>query len=109
MNSQPEIIIIPFGYNFYSPSYVVRVYENARPVSNTGNSGFSGLGGGDVNRSPQYNSNLGYDTAPRSSPAYQNSAPVSSGAGNAAAASGPAAGGRTGDTGGSRNSGGRGK
>ena len=99
----------PFGYNYYSPSYVVRVYENARPVSNAGNSGFSGSGGGGVNRSPQYNSNLGYDTAPRSSAVYQNSAPVSSGAGNAAAVSAPAAGGRTGDSGGSHNSGGRGR
>jgi len=90
----------PFGYNYYSPAYVVRVYENARPVNNVGNSGFGGMGG--IDRSPQYNSNLGYNTAPRSSPAYQNSAPVSSGAGNAAA---PAPVGRTGDAGGSRNSG----
>jgi len=95
----------PFGYNYYSPVYVERLYEVTRPSYNGG--GLS-AGGMDMNRSPQYNPSLGYDTASRSSAAYQSAAPTSSGAssGNAAAASAP---GRTGDTGGSHNSGGRGK
>jgi len=93
----------PFGYNYYSPSYVVRVYESARPVTNTVNmGGYSGFNGGG---SPQYNSNLGYNTAPRSAPAYQSSAP----AGNAASVSAPAAGGRGADSGGGHSSGGRGR
>ncbi|MEO8132092.1 MAG: hypothetical protein ABI822_33660 [Bryobacteraceae bacterium] len=98
----------PFGYNYYSPSYVVRVYESIRPVTNAVNMGGGGFGGG-IDRSPQYNSNLGYNTATRSSPGYSAPAAVSSGAGNAAAASAPAAGGRGADTGGGRSSGGRGR
>ena len=98
----------PFGYNYYSPGYVVRVYENVRAVSYGGNSGFTGSGG-DANRSPQYNSNLGYDTSSRSSAVYRNAAPAASSQGNAAAVSAPATGGRAGDSGGSRSSGGRGK
>jgi hypothetical protein len=90
----------PFGYNYYSPAYVDRIYESARPAPNYG-------GGLNAGHSPNYNPSLGYDTGSRSSAAYQNAAPVSSsGAGNAAAA---APSGRSGDSGGTHNSGGRGK
>jgi hypothetical protein len=93
----------PFGYNYYSPAYVVRIYEAARPASYAGNNN----GVGTVNHSPQYNSNPGYDTAQRSSPVSRSPAPSYSGGGNAAASAPAPA--RTGDTGGSHNSGGRGR
>jgi len=104
----------PFGYNFYSPAYVTRVYEVARPTPAVGgSSGFSG--GGMGQQGPTYNPDYGYNTASRGSTGYQSvaSSPVSAGPGNSAAAAPPAGGGggggRSGDSGGSHNSGGRGR
>src|SRR4051794_18927388 len=91
----------PFGYDYYSPGYVTRVYEVRVPPSTSG----SGFGG--TNQSPQYNPNLGYDTASRGTGSYQTSAPSYSGPSTAATSSAPA---HTGDAGGSHNAGGgRGK
>ncbi len=84
----------PFGYNYYSPGYVMRVYQSRMPVNmnnnNAGNSGFA--------NSPRYNSDLGYNTAPRSVSA----APSYSGPGNSAASAPAASAGRSSDAGSSR-------
>jgi hypothetical protein len=92
----------PFGYNYYSPGYVTRVYESVRP-SRLDNSAFVGAGMA-PGSSPGYNASLGYNTASRGQAVSMS---PSSGSGNAAAAApAPSGAGRSGgDAGGSHGSG----
>ena len=97
----------PFGFNFYSPMYVNRIYDNVLQVNNGAgygqNNGFSG-----GMTSPQVNPNLGYETMSRGGQS-QSSAPSYSGPGNAAAPAPAPAAAQSGDRGGTQNSGGRGR
>jgi hypothetical protein len=96
----------PFGYGYYAPNTIYRVYERPNPSIVAGNGGGYGGGGGGAS----YNSNLGYSTVSRSNNASYSNTSVSSSA--PAAASSASSGARGGDTGGARDtgsSGGRGK
>jgi hypothetical protein len=77
------ILYSPWGFPYYSPYDVYRVY-NPRPV-------YSGpsMSSGGTSFNPRYNSNLGYSTASRSYGGYSGSS--SSGMSSAPAASAPAA------------------
>jgi hypothetical protein len=93
----------PFGYNYYSPGYVIRVYNSLRPVSLTAdNSAFVGSGMG-RGSSSGYNANLGYNTASRGQATSMS--PSSGNAAAAAPAPSSGAGRSGGDAGGSHGSG----
>ncbi len=90
------VMYSPYGYAYWSPRTVMRVYETPRQEPS-----MAGGGGGST-----YNSALGYNTASRSSGAYSSPAPVATSAGQApAAASSP----RAGDSASPRDSGGGGR
>jgi hypothetical protein len=99
-------IYSPWGYAFYSPLMVYRVYQ-PRPVYSAGGGGFGG--GGNSGFTPRYDSNLGYSTVgSRSYGGYSgstgssvSSAPAAASAPAASPRRAPAASGR-GETGGGR-------
>ena len=97
----------PFGYSFYSPMYINRVYDNAMQANYGGNySQNNGLNG--ASQTQQVNPNLGYQTVSRSGD-VQSSAPAYNGPGNAAAPAAAPAAAQSGDRGGTQNTGGRGR
>jgi len=72
------VLYSPYGYTYWSPRTVMRVFE--QPRQDRGGM-YAGGGGGGYG----YNSALGYNTAPRSSGAYSSPAPMAAPAGQAPA------------------------
>jgi hypothetical protein len=69
----------PFGYSYYSPYSVLRIYNYTRNNGSgwAGNT-YNGSTGTASNNSVRYDSSLGYNTVSRNSPAFQSAAPSAS-------------------------------
>jgi hypothetical protein len=91
----------PFGYRFYGLGDIAGYYDNFMPVYRQPASSWNTNQG--MDNSPHYNAELGYSTAPRSSPAY--SSPAPSAAPSGAAVPSGTSGRSSGDSGAGRSSG----
>lgn len=87
----------PFGYYYYSPNNVNRIYDSYNNYGGGGGRGYTqSYNASNIDRSVGYNQSYGYTTAPRSSEVYSAPAASAPSAGGGSVRGGASAGGDSG-------------